>query len=72
MTGQLLFRPGPADRPPRFVWRLDPQTELAFQDVRRFGRLWAFDPAAEDEFFAAHGPGAVRRRFQRRLPAPGP
>ena len=47
MTGQLLFRPGPADRPPRFVWRLDPQTDLAFQDVRRFGRLWAFDPAAE-------------------------
>ena len=56
MTGQLLFSPGPADRPPRFVWRLDPQTDLAFQDVRRFGRLWAFDPAAEDEFFAGMGP----------------
>ena len=56
MTGQLLFRPGPADRPPRFVWRLDPRTDLTFQDVRRFGRLWAFDPAAEEEFFAAMGP----------------
>ncbi len=56
MTGQLLFKPGPAERPPRFVWRLDPQTELHFQDVRRFGRLWAFDPAAEEEFFAAMGP----------------
>jgi formamidopyrimidine-DNA glycosylase len=56
MTGQLLFRPGPSDRPPRFIWRLDPQTDLAFQDVRRFGRLWAFDPAAEDEFFARMGP----------------
>jgi formamidopyrimidine-DNA glycosylase len=56
MTGQLLFRPGPADRPPRFVWRLDPQTDLAFQDVRRFGRLWAFDPAAEDAFFGGMGP----------------
>ena len=56
MTGQLLFRPGPTDRPPRFVWRLAPQTDLAFQDVRRFGRLWAFDPAAEDEFFAGMGP----------------
>jgi formamidopyrimidine-DNA glycosylase len=56
MTGQLLFRPEPADRPPRFVWQLDPQTELAFQDVRRFGRLWAFDPAAEDGFFAGMGP----------------
>jgi len=56
MTGQLLFRPGPADRLPRFIWRLDPQTDLAFQDVRRFGRLWAFDPAAEDEFFATMGP----------------
>jgi formamidopyrimidine-DNA glycosylase len=56
MTGQLLFRPGPADRPPRFVWRLEPRTDLAFQDVRRFGRLWAFDPADEDEFFARMGP----------------
>jgi len=56
MTGQLLFRPGPADRPPRFVWVLDPRTELHFRDVRRFGRLWAFDPAAEDEFFAGMGP----------------
>ena len=56
MTGQLLFRPGPADRPPRFVWILEPRTELHFQDVRRFGRLWAFDPAAEDEFFAGMGP----------------
>jgi len=56
MTGQLLFRPGPADRPPRFVWVLDPRTELHFQDVRRFGRLWAFAPAAEDEFFAGMGP----------------
>jgi formamidopyrimidine-DNA glycosylase len=56
MTGQLLFSPASADRPPRFVWRLEPQTELAFQDVRRFGRLWAFEPAAEDEFFAFMGP----------------
>jgi formamidopyrimidine-DNA glycosylase len=56
MTGQLLFRPGPPERPPRFVWHLDPQTELTFQDVRRFGRLWAFAPAAEEEFFAAMGP----------------
>jgi formamidopyrimidine-DNA glycosylase len=56
MTGQLLFRPGPADRPPRFVWRLDPQTDLTFQDVRRFGHLWAFDPAAEEEFFSRMGP----------------
>jgi formamidopyrimidine-DNA glycosylase len=56
MTGQLLFRPGPADRPPRFVWILDPRTELHFQDVRRFGRLWAFDPAEEAEFFAGMGP----------------
>jgi len=56
MTGQLLFRPRPADRLPRFAWILDPRTELHFQDVRRFGRLWAFDPAAEDEFFAGMGP----------------
>jgi formamidopyrimidine-DNA glycosylase len=56
MTGQLLFRPEPGERPPRFVWRLDPDTELHFQDVRRFGRLWAFPPAAEAAFFAGMGP----------------
>jgi len=63
MTGQLLFSPGPADRPPRFVWRLGPQTDLAFQDVRRFGRLWAFDPAAENEFFAGMGPEPFGNAF---------
>ena len=59
MTGQLLFRPEPGERPPRFVWRLEPDTDLQFQDVRRFGRLWAFPPEAEAAFFAAMGPGAV-------------
>lgn len=56
MTGQLLFQAGPAVRPPRFAWRLEPDTELSFQDVRRFGRLWAFKPDEEDEFFAWMGP----------------
>jgi formamidopyrimidine-DNA glycosylase len=56
MTGQLLFQAGPAERPPRFVWRLDPATELSFQDVRRFGRLWAFKPDQEDAFFSWMGP----------------
>jgi formamidopyrimidine-DNA glycosylase len=57
MTGQLLFRPEPDERPARFVWHLEPAAELHFQDVRRFGRLWAFEPAAEDAFFAARGMG---------------
>ena len=57
MTGQLVFRPEPGERPARFVWRLEPATTLHFQDVRRFGRLWAFEPGAEDDFFAARGMG---------------
>ena len=57
MTGQLVFRPEPGERPARFVWRLEPGTDLFFQDVRRFGRLWAFEPAAEDDFFASRGMG---------------
>ena len=56
MTGQLLFRPLPGSRPARFIWFLEPDTELHFQDVRRFGRLAAFGPAHESEFFAALGP----------------
>jgi formamidopyrimidine-DNA glycosylase len=56
MTGQLLFRPEPGERPPRWVWKLDPDTELHFQDVRRFGTLCAFPPEAEEAFFAAMGP----------------
>ena len=57
MTGQLIFRPQPGERPARFEWRLEPATTLFFQDVRRFGRLWALEPAAEDEFFASRGMG---------------
>ena len=57
MTGQLVFRPEPGERPARFEWRLEPATALFFQDVRRFGRLWALKPAAEDEFFASRGMG---------------
>jgi formamidopyrimidine-DNA glycosylase len=57
MTGQLVFRPEPGARPARFVWELEPATTLRFQDVRRFGRLWAFAPEAEEAFFAARGMG---------------
>jgi formamidopyrimidine-DNA glycosylase len=63
MTGQLLFDPGPAERPPRFVWRLEPQAYLHFQDVRRFGRLWALRPAAEEGFFARMGPEPFGAEF---------
>ena len=55
MTGQLVFRPEPGARPARFLWNLEPATTLHFQDVRRFGRLWALEPAAEDDFFASRG-----------------
>jgi formamidopyrimidine-DNA glycosylase len=51
MTGQLVFRPQPGERPARFEWRLEPATTLFFQDVRRFGRLQAFAPAAEPAYF---------------------
>lgn len=59
MTGQLLFAAATmptAARAARFIWRLEPRTELRFQDVRRFGRLWAFGPEAEEAFFAHMGP----------------
>jgi formamidopyrimidine-DNA glycosylase len=57
MTGQLLFRPEPGERPARFVWLLDPGAELHFRDVRRFGRLGALRASDEDAFFAARGMG---------------
>ncbi len=64
MTGQVLVGPAnPANRPPRFVWLLDPGTELQFRDVRRFGRLWAFAPAAEEAFFAGLGPEPFSAQF---------
>lgn len=57
MTGQLVFRLEPGDRPPRFTWELEPDAALHFLDMRRFGRLWALDPEDEDGFFAARGLG---------------
>jgi len=57
MTGQLVFRQEPGERPARFEWRFEQATTLYFQDVRRFGRLQAFEPAAEDGYFAARGMG---------------
>ncbi|HET6495123.1 MAG TPA: bifunctional DNA-formamidopyrimidine glycosylase/DNA-(apurinic or apyrimidinic site) lyase [Thermoleophilia bacterium] len=63
MTGQLLLEPKPAERLPRFIWRLDPHAELHFHDVRRFGRLWALLPAAEDDFFARMGPEPFGAEF---------
>ena len=57
MTGQLVFRPEPGARPARFLWNFQPETTLYFQDVRRFGRLWALEAAAEDEFFDSRGMG---------------
>jgi formamidopyrimidine-DNA glycosylase len=57
MTGQLVFRQEPGERPARFEWRFEPRTTLFFQDVRRFGRLWALEPAAEGTFFLARDMG---------------
>jgi formamidopyrimidine-DNA glycosylase len=57
MTGQLVFRQEPGARPARFEWRLEPETTLFLQDVRRFGRLQAFAPTAEDGYFAARQMG---------------
>jgi formamidopyrimidine-DNA glycosylase len=57
MTGQLVLRQAPGERPARFIWYLEPATTIFFQDVRRFGRLWALAPEAEDEFFGSRGMG---------------
>jgi formamidopyrimidine-DNA glycosylase len=63
MTGRLLLAPEPGGRPPRFVLRLRPASELLFYDTRRFGRVWALPAAAEDEFFAAMGPEPFGESF---------
>ena len=63
MTGQLLFRPEPRERPARFVITFDPSTELHFYDMRRFGRLWSLDPGDEEAFFAALGPEPFSAAF---------
>jgi formamidopyrimidine-DNA glycosylase len=63
MTGQLLFRPEPGERPARYVISLEPATELHFADVRRFGRLWSLDPLDEEAFFAAMGPEPFSEAF---------
>jgi formamidopyrimidine-DNA glycosylase len=67
MTGQVLLSTlGDIElegRPPRFVWRFAPAADLHFRDVRRFGRLWAFEPAAEAAFFAGMGPEPFGEEF---------
>jgi len=67
MTGQVLLSTlgdiKPEGRPPRFVWSFAPGPDLHFRDVRRFGRLWAFVPAAEAEFFAGMGPEPFGKEF---------
>jgi formamidopyrimidine-DNA glycosylase len=63
MTGRLVFAPEPGARAPRFVARFAPGADLYFYDTRRFGRVWAVEPAAEDEFFAALGPEPFSPRF---------
>jgi len=63
MTGQLLFRPEPGAPRSRFVIAFEPGTDLHFVDVRRFGRLWSLEPAAEPAFFAAMGPEPFSEEF---------
>jgi formamidopyrimidine-DNA glycosylase len=63
MTGRLLLAPEPGGRPPRFVVRLRPATELLFYDTRRFGRVWAVPTADENRFFAALGPEPFSAEF---------
>ena len=63
MTGQLVLTPTPGERPARFIWRLEPGIELHFQDVRRFGRLWAIDPEDEAAFFGGMGPEPFSEEF---------
>jgi len=77
---ELVFRPGPGERPARFVWEFAPAAALHFQDVRRFGRLWALAPEDETAFFEARAmgpepfgaeftPGYLRRALEgRRAP----
>jgi formamidopyrimidine-DNA glycosylase len=63
MTGRLVFTPEPGARAPRFTARFAPGTDLYFYDTRRFGRVWAVEGAAEDEFFSALGPEPFGPQF---------
>jgi len=63
MTGRLLLAPDPGGRPPRFVARFRPATELLFYDTRRFGRVRAVPAADENRFFAALGPEPFSEEF---------
>jgi formamidopyrimidine-DNA glycosylase len=63
MTGRLLLAPDPGGRPPRFVARFRPATELLFYDTRRFGRVRAVAAADENRFFAALGPEPFSEEF---------
>ena len=67
MTGPVLLSTlgdiEPDGRPPRFIWSFSPVADLHFRDVRRFGRLWVFEPAAEAEFFAGMGPEPFGEEF---------
>ncbi len=60
--GALVFA-GADERPARFIWRLDPATDLHFQDVRRFGRLGLRAGGRGQLRLARHGAGALRAEF---------
>ncbi len=63
MSGDIVLRPAgtPAAKHDRVTWQLSGGLDMAFNDTRKFGRVWLFDdPAA---LFAGLGPEPLEDAF---------
>ena len=71
MTGRSLSRPRPADRPPRFVWRLEPAHRARLPGREALRPAVGVPARREPAFFAGLGPEPFGAAVHRRLPPAG-